>query len=197
MDATLHTTKTTGRKRLDNQGYVFTKSCSAHTQRTEDQRHLEQSAPAPAAPRPIPGDRSAQETLIARNTKEPGGTMAGGGPEIRDSEKWSSHPSPSQGHPAQPRAPGAGCDCHPESGAAPWLTSHCSGAFWGCTLEESRGGETKGRKREGSKCLVEYLGWEAGLSVLAWPCPMPINAVWPVLAFSSVLLGEWAQTRLI
>lgn len=60
--------------------------------------------------------------------------------------------------------------------------------------EESREGETKGRKREGSKCLVEHFGWEAWL---AWPCPMPINAVWPVLSFGSVLLGERAHTRLI
>lgn len=109
--------------------------------------------------------------------------MAGGGPKIRDSEKWNSRPSPSQGHPVQPWASRARYDCHPESGAAPWLTSHCSGTFWGCiwfTMRRKQRGRNQRQIKGGVKCLMEYQGWEAGLSVLAWPCPMPINAVWPV-----------------
>lgn len=124
---------------------------------------------------PCPSEETDQPRKHSRNTKEPGGTMAGGGPEIRDSEKWSSRPSPSQGHSAQPWAPGAGCDYHPESGAAPWLASHCSVAFWGCTWFTWFRGKQRGRnqrqKRGGIMCFVEYQGWEAGLSVLAWPGP--------------------------
>lgn len=75
--------------------------------RTKDQRQVGKSEydSGPAIPRPVPGERSAEKQLIT-STKEEGRTMAGGGTEIRDSEEWSSHPSPSQG------GPGPGCDAH-------------------------------------------------------------------------------------
>lgn len=104
------------------------------------------------------------------------GTMAGGGPEIRDSDKGSCRPSPSQGHPAQPWTPGAGCDCHSEPGTVPWLTSHCSGAPCGCTWGRNQGSalcSSKGGK-QGWVCLPGHARWpsmQSGLfyhSILFW-----------------------------
>lgn len=88
--------------------------------------------------------------------------MAGGEPESRDSEKWSSHPSPSQGHP-EPQGPGATVILSQEQlpGLPPIAQGH-SGAAPDLPGAEGRGGETKGRKREGSSALWSTKGGKQG-----------------------------------
>lgn len=99
--------------------------------------------------------------------------MAGGGHEIRDSEQRSSRPSPSQGHPAQPWAPGLGVTVTLSQEQLP-ASPHTAQGHLGLHLPY-HGSKAEGEKPKAEKgrdrvlCGVPRVGSRAECACLAMP----------------------------
>lgn len=173
MDPKLHTTKTTGRKLLHNPGYVFIKA-ALHTHKgTEDQGHVEESDPDPAAPRPIPGDRSAQETLVSRNKKEPEAQWQVGDPKLGTQSNGAPAPALPRAtqHSPEPQGPGVTVTLSQEQlPGSPHTAQGHSGAAPDLPREESRGEKPKAEQgRDQVLCGAPRVGSRAECACLAMP----------------------------
>lgn len=162
---------------LDNQSYVFTKSCSAHTQRNRASRARGGICPWPSCSRLIPGDRSAQETLIA-----------GGGLKLGTQRNGAPAPAPPRATQHSPRG---------RVWLSPWVRSssltHLT-LLWGIlglhliyNKRKAEGEKPKAEKGRGPSALWSTLGGKLGLSGHA-QCPSMQSGL-----FHHLVLFFWAS----